>query len=103
MRAKLITIPPSAGSAPPLSPVPDPRATNGMRCWAQMRTMACTCSALRGRTTASGHSAEVGQAVALIRLELVCLGNQATRFTRVFRVYGRTQGIEDRPIDHKRS
>ena len=49
------------------------------------------------------HGAEVGQAIALIGLELVRLGNQAARLTHVSRVYGISQSIEDGPIKHKRS
>ena len=54
MRARLMTIPPAAGSAPPLRPVPAPRLTNGTLSRAHSRTTACTCPAVRGSTTASG-------------------------------------------------
>ena len=66
----------AAGSAPPLRPVPAPRATKGMLCFAQMRTTAWTCAVLRGRTTAPGSGAEGGEAVALVGLELVAGGDE---------------------------
>ena len=54
MRARPITIPSAIGTAPPESPVPAPRATNGMpRSW-HTRTAACTCAVVRGSTTACG-------------------------------------------------
>ncbi len=56
MRARLMTIPPAAGNAPPLRPVPAPRLTKGILSRAHNRTTACTCSAVRGRTTASGST-----------------------------------------------
>ena len=76
MRARPITTPPAAGSAPPLRPVPAPRLTNGILWRAQTRTTACTSSALRGSTTAPGSDAEVGQPVALIGLQLALAGDQ---------------------------
>ena len=45
MRARLMTMPPAAGNAPPLRPVPAPRLTKGILSRAQMRTTACTCFA----------------------------------------------------------
>jgi hypothetical protein len=56
MRARLMTTPPAAGSAPPLSPVPAPRLTKGILCRAQTRTTACTSRALRGSVTAPGNA-----------------------------------------------
>ena len=41
MRARLMTIPFPTGSAPPLKPVPEPLATNGMRSRWQIRTIPC--------------------------------------------------------------
>ena len=40
MRASEMTIPSATGSAPPESPVPAPRATNGMPASLQIRTTA---------------------------------------------------------------
>ena len=54
MRARPITMPSATGTAPPESPVPAPRATNGAPCARQARTAACTSSVDRGRTTACG-------------------------------------------------
>ena len=54
IRESEITTPSATGSAPPESPVPAPRATNGTpRAW-QARTTACTCSVVSGRTTSDG-------------------------------------------------
>ena len=53
-RASEITIPSATGSAPPESPVPAPRATNGIRSSLQSRTTACTSSALPGSATSAG-------------------------------------------------
>ena len=77
MRARLITMPPSTGSAPPLSPVPDPRATKGISSRWQTRTTACTCSRRGAERPRAGISAEVGQAVALVGAELVGLNDEA--------------------------
>jgi hypothetical protein len=54
MRARLMTIAPAAGSAPPLRPVPAPRLTKGILSRAYSRTTACARPAVRGSTTASG-------------------------------------------------
>ena len=56
MRAVLTTMPPQAATAPPLRPVPAPRATTGTRRRCAMRTTAWTCVALSGNTTASGSA-----------------------------------------------
>lgn len=51
MRATEITIAPSSGTAPPHSPVPDPRGTTGMpSSWAR-RTQAATSAVVSGSTT----------------------------------------------------
>ena len=42
------------GSAPPESPVPAPRATNGTPCSSQRRTTACTSAVERGSATRAG-------------------------------------------------
>mgnify|MGYP003347979388 CR=1 FL=1 len=54
MRAMLMTMPPVTGKAPPLRPVPEPRATKRIFSLWQMRRTACTCSVDVGNTTASG-------------------------------------------------
>ena len=46
--------PPWAAMAPPISPVPDPRGTIGTFARRHSFTIACTCSARAGSTTASG-------------------------------------------------
>ncbi len=46
--------PPWAAIAPPINPVPDPRGTMGTRARRHSFTIACTCSARSGSTTASG-------------------------------------------------
>ena len=105
MRAKLMTMPPSAGSAPPLRPVPDPRATKGMLCCAQMRTMAWTCGGGAREDDGSGDGAEVGEAVALVGLELAGLGNQRAGLGGVVcgpEVQGITQSLKDGGVEHKR-
>jgi hypothetical protein len=47
MRANEITMPPSRGIAPPLSPVPAPRPTIGIPKWLEICTMAATSSELQ--------------------------------------------------------
>ena len=48
---------PSRGTAPPASPVPEPRATNGRPWWRAARTHACTSAVLVGKhTTAAAPS-----------------------------------------------
>jgi hypothetical protein len=54
MRARPMTIPSATGSAPPESPVPAPRATNGTRWRAHSRTTAATSSVDAGSTTRAG-------------------------------------------------
>ncbi len=54
IRERQMTTEPSAGNAPPLKPVPEPRATKGMLCFAQMRIIDWTCSVVRGSVTAPG-------------------------------------------------
>ena len=54
MRASEITIPSATGSAPPESPVPAPRATNGIAASLQMRTTACTSAVVAGNATSAG-------------------------------------------------
>src|ERR1700676_1489454 len=54
MRDRLMTMPFSTGSAPPLRPVPEPRATKGMRSRWQRRRMARTSAVEEGRRTAWG-------------------------------------------------
>jgi len=49
-----ITTPPRAGSAPPLSPVPAPRAVNGTLLWWHHATTAATSWVDSGSTTTAG-------------------------------------------------
>ncbi len=54
MRVRLMTMPFSTGSAPPLRPVPEPRATKGIFSRWQRRRMAWTSAVEEGRRTAWG-------------------------------------------------
>ena len=54
MRANDTTMPPSVTTAPPLKPVPAPRAITGTFSFAARLTILTRCSALVGNTTASG-------------------------------------------------
>ena len=54
MREVTISTPSVRGSAPPDSPVPEPRAMYGTFSAAQARTIAAICSAVSGRTTTPG-------------------------------------------------
>ena len=54
MRASEMTIPSATGSAPPESPVPAPRATNGIAASLQMRTTACTSAVVAGQRDERG-------------------------------------------------
>ena len=49
-----MSTPSDRGSAPPDSPVPEPRATNGAPAPAQARTTSATCSAVSGSTARRG-------------------------------------------------
>src|SRR5262245_61556356 len=51
-----MTMPPSAGKQPPESPVPAPRATNGIPSRLARPTMAATCAVSRGNTTKSASA-----------------------------------------------
>ena len=73
IRASEITIPSATGKAPPESPVPAPRATNGMPSRAQIRTTPCTSAVDAGRTTSSGMRAPAGEPVAVVHAELLGL------------------------------
>ena len=53
-RAVQITSAPGTGTAPPLSPVPEPRGTTGIACAAAKRSSAETSSVDCGKTIASG-------------------------------------------------
>ncbi len=79
MRARLMTMPFSTGSAPPLRPVPEPRATKGMRSRWQTRTMAWTCAVELGSSDGQRHRAEIGQAVAFVGVEFFGRGDQVAR------------------------
>ena len=50
-------MPPSTGSAPPESPLPEPRATHGTPAPWHARTTAATSAPLPGRTAARGTEA----------------------------------------------
>ncbi len=54
MRVIETMTPPSGAIAPPMRPVPEPRGTIGTCSRRQRRTMAATCAADSGSTTASG-------------------------------------------------
>ena len=56
LRIREVTMrtPSACGSAPPDSPVPEPRATNGTPSSAQARTTAATCAVVCGSTTRAG-------------------------------------------------
>ena len=59
IRGKVTTRPPCTGRAPPVIPVPPPRATRGKR-WRRARlTMAATWDACSGKATASGGTLPV--------------------------------------------
>ena len=57
IRESAIRTPSSTGSAPPESPDPAPRATQGTPASWQARTTRCTSSAVPGSTTARGVTA----------------------------------------------
>ena len=79
MRARLMTMPLATGSAPPLSPVPEPRATKGIFSRWHTRTIACTCVGGGGQQHGQRQHPEHGQTVALVGAELLGLGDQAGR------------------------
>ena len=54
IRARQTTTPSVIATAPPLSPVPLPRATNAFRARWRTRTAAAACSVVSGSTTAAG-------------------------------------------------
>ena len=54
IREVTISTPSVRGSAPPDSPVPEPRATNGTPARAHSLTTAATCSAVSGSTASAG-------------------------------------------------
>ena len=56
IRCKPTTTPSATGSAPPESPVPAPRATNGTPASWQARTTAATSSVVAGSATAEGET-----------------------------------------------
>ena len=76
MRARLITMPPAAGSAPPLRPVPAPRLTKGILSWAHK---ADHCLHLLGSARQHHgfrHHAEIRQPVAFVCLQLALPDDQ---------------------------
>ena len=78
-RARLMTTPPGTGSAPPESPVPWPRATNGTPSRAQTRTTACTSAADAGQHDERRRLAQMRQRVALVGQQLHRLAQHAAR------------------------
>ena len=76
MRARLMTMPFSTGSAPPLRPVPEPRATKGIFSRWQRRRMAWTSCGGCGEEDGLGHGAEIGEGVALVGVEFVGGGDE---------------------------
>ena len=79
MRASEMTIPSATGSAPPESPVPAPRATNGMPASLQMRTTACTSAGRRGQRDERRDDAAAREPVALVGAKLLGLANHVGR------------------------
>ena len=69
-----IRTPSACGSAPPDSPVPEPRATYGTPASAQARTTTATWSVFPGSTTSAGHHLVLGEPVALVRPQLLPVG-----------------------------
>ena len=86
MRARLMTTQPGVGSAPPLRPVPAPRATKGMLCFAQTRIDGLDLRGVAWEDDGAGEGAEVGEAVALVGLELgaiddeICIADGCSEF-----------------------
>ena len=80
IREVTISTPSACGSAPPDSPVPEPRATNGTPASAQARTVAATLArSSRAARTSAGHDLVVGQPVALVRAQLLPVGDHLLR------------------------
>ncbi len=59
IRVITTSTPPRTASAPPASPVPDPRGTIGVPCAVATRTTAATSSAEHGKTTTSGSARSI--------------------------------------------
>ena len=66
----------SSGTAPPASPVPEPRATNGRPCRRAARTQACTSAVVEREADDGGPTGHV-RGVALVERELERLGANA--------------------------
>ncbi len=71
MRDITISTPSSTGSAPPDSPEPEPRATQGTSWRAHAATTARTSSAAFGSTAAAGRGVVLQQPVRLVGAQLV--------------------------------
>ena len=77
MRARPMTMPTFGGERAAAEAGAGAARDEGDVCFAQMRTIACTCSAVRGQDDGAGRDAEVGEAVALVGLELAGRGDEA--------------------------
>ena len=75
IRASEMTIPSATGSAPPESPVPAPRATNGMPSRLQSFDDRLHLGGRRGQRDELGNDPPAGQAVALVRPQLLRLAD----------------------------
>ena len=71
IRESTISTPSLTGSAPPLSPEPAPRATQGTYARRARRTIAWTCSVVIGSTAAAGVGVVLQQPVGLVGAQLV--------------------------------
>ena len=85
MRVVTITTASSSGVAPPASPVPLPRATNGRPCRRAMRTAAATSSADRGQHTATAWPS-LTPGVAAVERELERLRARTGRTERIAQI-----------------
>ncbi len=72
-----MTTEPSAGSAPPLSPVPAPRATKGMLVFRADANYGLDLLSSTREGNRCRHDTEGGETVALVGLELVGRGDEA--------------------------
>ena len=76
IRASEITIPSATGSAPPESPDPAPRATNGIPSAAHTRTTAGDLAGALRKRDRDGHDAAARETVALVGPQLLGPGDQ---------------------------
>ena len=61
MRVRATSTASPSATAPPESPVPAPRATNGTSTRWSSRTISCTSAPLPGMTTTPGYDSRVGR------------------------------------------